>query len=114
MADNPRVLFVGRSRYRLPLPGWLAKKWDAIEEVLDYRVLGSAERRLGAEQRALPALPRPRARARSTGCSSTCGSRAGSGARSTSFEPDAIVAADPFVGAAALLGRRRARLARRR
>ncbi len=40
---NPRVLFVGRSRYRLPLPAWLAKKWDAIEELVDYRVLGAAE-----------------------------------------------------------------------
>ncbi len=40
---KPRVLFVGRGRYRLPLPGWLAKKWDAIEEVIDYRVLGAAE-----------------------------------------------------------------------
>ena len=40
---RPRVLFVGRSRYRLPLPEWLAKKWDAIESVIDYRVVGAAE-----------------------------------------------------------------------
>ncbi len=69
MADrNPRVLFVGRSRHRLPLPDWLAKKWDAIEEVIDYRVLGAAE--AGSETRSerfrlsaagAPARPRRRA-----------------------------------------------------
>ena len=42
---RPRVLFVGRSRYRLPLPAWLAKKWDAIEELVDYRVIGAARAR---------------------------------------------------------------------
>ena len=39
---RPRVLFVGRGRLRLPLPGWLARKWDAIGCELDYRVLGAA------------------------------------------------------------------------
>ena len=37
------VLFVGRGRYRLPLSRWLARKWDAVEEQLDYRILGAAE-----------------------------------------------------------------------
>jgi glycogen synthase len=37
-----RVLFVGRTRYRLPLPLWLARKWDAVGDALDYRVLASA------------------------------------------------------------------------
>ncbi len=41
-ADRPRVLFVGRTRYRLPLPDWLAKKWDALARQLDYRVVASA------------------------------------------------------------------------
>jgi glycosyltransferase involved in cell wall biosynthesis len=39
---KPRVLFVGRMRYHLPLPAWLAKKWDAVERELDYRVVGAA------------------------------------------------------------------------
>ena len=29
---TPRVLFVGRTRYRLPLPPGLARKWDALSE----------------------------------------------------------------------------------
>ena len=45
MSTNPRVLFVGRMRYHLPLPAWLAKKWDAVEHELDYRVLGARGRR---------------------------------------------------------------------
>jgi glycosyltransferase involved in cell wall biosynthesis len=39
---KPRVLFVGRTRYRLPLPSWLERKWDAVGHELDYRVLASA------------------------------------------------------------------------
>ena len=45
---KPRVLFVGPTRYELPLSPGLERKWSAIEEVLDYRVLargaGSVER----------------------------------------------------------------------
>ena len=36
---KPRVLFVGPTRYELPLPAGLQRKWDAIGEQLDYRVL---------------------------------------------------------------------------
>lgn len=39
---KPRVLFVGRTRYRLPLSPTLARKWDALAERLDVRVLASA------------------------------------------------------------------------
>jgi glycosyltransferase involved in cell wall biosynthesis len=41
---KPRALFVGRTRYSLPLAPGLARKWDAIGERVDYRVLGCAER----------------------------------------------------------------------
>jgi glycosyltransferase involved in cell wall biosynthesis len=40
---KPRVLFVGRTRYRLPLPAWLERKWAAVGHELDYRVLASAD-----------------------------------------------------------------------
>jgi hypothetical protein len=40
---KPRVLFVGRTRYRLPLPAWLERKWEAVGDELDYRVLASAD-----------------------------------------------------------------------
>ncbi len=38
---KPRVLFVGRGRLTLPLAPWLARKWDALDEVLDLRVLNA-------------------------------------------------------------------------
>lgn len=38
---TPRVLFVSRSRHRLPLTGAQQRKWDAIGDLLDYRVLGA-------------------------------------------------------------------------
>ena len=37
-----RVLFVGRSRYRLPLSETLRRKWDALADVLDVRVVASS------------------------------------------------------------------------
>jgi glycosyltransferase involved in cell wall biosynthesis len=39
---KPRVLFVGRTRYRLPLDPGQQKKWDALDRDLEVRVLGSA------------------------------------------------------------------------
>ena len=36
---TPRVLFVGPTRYELPLAPGLERKWSAIGDVLDYRVL---------------------------------------------------------------------------
>jgi len=36
--SKPRVLFVGRTRYRLPLADSLARKWDALSERMDLRV----------------------------------------------------------------------------
>ena len=39
---KPRVLFVGRTRYRLPLSPSLARKWDALARELDVRVLAAA------------------------------------------------------------------------
>src|SRR5919201_2997148 len=40
---NPRVLNVGRTRYRLPLSESLRRKFSALERELDVRVLGSAQ-----------------------------------------------------------------------
>jgi glycosyltransferase involved in cell wall biosynthesis len=37
-----RVLFVGRTRYRLPLDATLRRKFDALAQVVDVRVLASA------------------------------------------------------------------------
>lgn len=109
-ARRPRVLFVGRGRLQLPLPGWLAKKWDAIGAELDFRVLGASED--GTAQSDARFRLEPAARPRTL-----------DGAlfhlrlpflirrEIDGFRPDVLVAADPFVGLAALAGRR---LARRR
>ena len=37
--SRPRVLFVGPTRYSLPLAPGLRRKWAALEQQLDYRVL---------------------------------------------------------------------------
>ena len=41
---KPRVLMTGRTRYRLPLNGSLERKFRALEERLDLRVLAAAPR----------------------------------------------------------------------
>ena len=104
----PRVLFVGRGRYSLPLSDSQAKKWDAIEKVIDYRVLGAAEPGSERQHRALP-----------TQCADTPGALSGALFQARlpfrirrqidEFDPDAIVCADPFICAAALVGRRLAK-----
>ena len=60
---RPHVLFVGRTRYRLPLDPVLARKWDALGEAMDLRVLArAAERSGGDDSRFRLARPlRPRA-----------------------------------------------------
>jgi glycosyltransferase involved in cell wall biosynthesis len=42
-AGKPRVLYVGRTRYRLPLGESLQRKFSALEDELEVRVLGSAQ-----------------------------------------------------------------------
>jgi len=95
-------------RYTLPLPEWLAKKWDAIEAELDYRVVGAAAPGSDASNHrfrlAPPSRPRMldgllfylrlpfRLRTEIRG-----------------FRPDAVFASDPFLGACSLLGRALAR-----
>jgi glycosyltransferase involved in cell wall biosynthesis len=104
MSAKPKVLFVGRMRYHLPLPAWLAKKWDAVETELDYRVVGAASADSGPSDARFRLTPpfRPHLfdgflfymrlpfRVRK---------------HIRDFRPDAIFASDPVLGAAALFGR---------
>jgi glycosyltransferase involved in cell wall biosynthesis len=39
---KPRVLFVSRERFRLPLDGAQRRKWEAVADVVDHRVLAAA------------------------------------------------------------------------
>jgi glycosyltransferase involved in cell wall biosynthesis len=104
MKARPRVLFVGRSRYRLPLPRWLAKKWDAVEQELDYRILGAAEQ--GSPTKAPRFRLRPPATPRVLDAPLFYLRLPLDVRREVrAFRPAAVVAADPYVGAAAWLGR---------
>lgn len=40
---KPRVLFISRERFRLPLDDTQRRKWDAIGGLLDYRILAAAQ-----------------------------------------------------------------------
>ena len=100
---RPRVLFVGRNRLTLPLPGWLAPKWDAISEQLEIRVLGTAQDGHAADDGRF-ALEEPAETA--DGVRFYLGLPGRVRRELRSFRPDAVVAADPFVGGATLLGRR--------
>jgi glycosyltransferase involved in cell wall biosynthesis len=42
VSDRPRVLFVSRERHRLPLSPEQRRKWDALADVLDLRVLAAS------------------------------------------------------------------------
>jgi glycosyltransferase involved in cell wall biosynthesis len=95
------VLFVGRTRYALPLSAGLAKKWDALSERLDVCVLASgtghdprfrlaAPRRLDGP-RFYAVLPRRVARAL------------------RSFDPDVVIAESPYEAVAVQLARRATR-----
>jgi glycosyltransferase involved in cell wall biosynthesis len=99
--SRPRVLFVGRTRYRLPLPDSLGRKWDALSERMDLRVLASGA---GRDPRFHLIVPRhldgPRFYA----------SLPFEIARELrDFRPDVIVAESPYEGVAAELARRRLR-----
>lgn len=107
---KPRVLFVGRTRYRLPLNESLQRKWDALEDVLELRVLASVAEaprvrdgfwnlypptRPGKLDGALFYLLLPFRVARQL----------------RSFKPDAVITESPYEAAAVLIARV---LARRR
>lgn len=99
------MLFVGRMRYELPLPSWLARKWDAVEEELDFRLVGAAAAKSrGADARFVLARPFPVAALDGLVFYLRLPGRLRSEIRR--FDPAAIVASDPIVGAAALLARR--------
>jgi glycosyltransferase involved in cell wall biosynthesis len=100
---KPRVLFVGRSRYRLPLDPAVARKWDALGEELDLRVLATGsdgpqrdgrfhlvrDTRLGPFYALLPALAAREVR---------------------EFRPDVVVTQSPYEAVAVAPVRGRAKL----
>jgi len=103
VTPRPRVLFVGRNRLSLPLPDALRRKWEAVAEQLELRVLGTATSG-GAVDDGRFALAAPAARG--DGVLFYLRLPARVRREIASFRPDAIVAADPLVGALVLVVRR--------
>ena len=97
--SNPRVLFVSRTRYRLPLDEPLARKWDGLGEELDLRVLASAA---GGDP-----VDDGRFNLVASGSAAFYGLLPLRIARELrSFRPDVIVTQSPYEAVGALLGRR--------
>lgn len=92
---TPRVLFVGRGRLTLPLPSWLQRKWDALSNVFELRVLnagvGVGDERFRMLPDGAPAfysrLPFEIAH------------------ELRAFRPEVVIASDPFLGIAARAAR---------
>ena len=95
-------------RYDLPLPEWLAKKWDAVDRELDYRVLGAASAGSAPSDARFRLTP-PFRPARLDGLIFYLRLPFRVRRHIRDFCPDAIFASDPILGAAALLGRALAR-----
>jgi glycosyltransferase involved in cell wall biosynthesis len=98
---NPRVLFVARDTFRLPLVPSLARKWDALSEVIELRVLAAGS---GSDPRfalrSPTALDGPRFYA-------SLPVRIAHELKS--FRPDVVVAQSPFEAFAAEIARGSAR-----
>jgi glycosyltransferase involved in cell wall biosynthesis len=105
---RPHVLFVGRTRYRLPLDPALARKWDALAEAMDVRVLARAAERNGrGDARFRLARPvRPRA-LDGPAFYASLPLRIAHALRRE--RPDVVLTQSPFEAAAALLARRLSR-----
>jgi glycosyltransferase involved in cell wall biosynthesis len=104
-----RVLFVGRTRYRLPLSESQRRKWDALGERFEYRVLGTATDRSQTDDSAF-LLHRP-VTPRALDAAAFYGALPFRIARELrAFRPDAVVAQSPYEAFAALAARRLARV----
>jgi len=119
LSDNgsqplPRVLFVGRTRYRLPLPAWLAKKFDALERQLDFRVLASAADRAGPLTGGPFSLIAPSRLRILDGVLFYIRCPLAVRRQIREFRPEAIVAESPYTGACSIVGRAFVRGARPR
>lgn len=91
---RPRVLFVSRTRYRLPLDPATARKWEALGEKLDLRVLAAGD---GGDDR-FRLLP-----ARSPASYLSLPLHVARELRA--FRPAVVVAQSPYEAGAALAGR---------
>ena len=100
---KPRVLFVGRTRYRFPLNRSLERKFEALGSQLDYLVLAAAAER-GARAPRFALVPPQRPRALDGALwHLLLPLRVARALRR--FRPDAVLVESPFEGAAVVLAR---------
>jgi glycosyltransferase involved in cell wall biosynthesis len=102
---RPRVLIVGRTRYRLPLAPGLAPKFDALARELDVRDLGSAAAGSPTGDATFSLVPPLRPRVLD-GLAFWLMLPVRIARILRSFRPQAIVCQTPYEGAAALVARR--------
>jgi glycosyltransferase involved in cell wall biosynthesis len=100
MPGRRSVLFVARTRYRLPLDAATARKWDALAERLGVRVVATAADGSAVDD------GRFRLLGTASGVAYYPAVALAVARELRSFRPDAILAQSPYEGAAALLGRR--------
>jgi glycosyltransferase involved in cell wall biosynthesis len=106
---KPRVLFVGRTRYRLPLTPTVAQKFDALREVLDVHVLAAAASGSAPSDATFTLVPPQRPRALDGLLFwATLPFRTARLLRE--LRPDAVVCQTAYDAAAALFARRLARV----
>ena len=96
---KPRVLFVSRTRYRLPLHPSVAGKWDALAAEMDVRVLAGGDAADDGRFRLLPG--------RSPAFYLSLPFRVAEELRR--FRPDVVVAQSPYEASSVLAGRALAR-----
>ena len=107
--SKPRVLFVGRTRYRLPLSPTLARKFDALKRELDVRVLASAALGSPVGDATFTLVPQFRPRALD-GVSYWLALPVRVARLLRAFRPDAVVCQTAYDAAAALVARRLSRV----
>jgi glycosyltransferase involved in cell wall biosynthesis len=98
---NPRVLFVSHTRYDVPLSPSLAKKWDALSEVLDVRVIGAAGRHVTNKDPRIRPLRMP-APPIMHGVAYHAALPFAVAAELRTFAPDVVVAQSPYAAFCAL------------
>ena len=103
------MLFLSRTRYRLPPSPTVAAKFDALREQLDVRVLASAAPGSLTNDETFALVPPLRPR-RLDGIAFWLGLPWRTAAVLRDFRPQAVVCQTPYDGAAALLARRVARV----
>jgi len=101
---KPRVLFVGRTRYRLPLDESQRKKWEALGEELDVRVLASAPEGAPTRDETFTLVPPLRARPLD-GAAFYAALPLRVARELKRFHPDAVVAQTAYEAAAVLVAR---------